>query len=223
MTTTTPTGQAATGSRAPVRAPAALPASRPRRRPAMIGAAIALIVVGGLATWWLVAAQSSTSRIFVVAHEVAAGEQLTADDVRVATVSLDAGLTPIAADTPEKVVGSYATVRLLPGTTLTAGSISSTRPTPQGSSLVGVSLAPGQLPGTGLQSGDVVDVVATPPQQADVPDEAPSSVAATVVAVDPVPDTDRIVVTLALQGGDAKQAAAINATGRIALVLVQPA
>ena len=84
--------------------PAAMPRRpNPRRRsPALASLGVVLVVVGALAGWRYVAAASSDSRPYIAVYQpVSAGEQITAADLQVVTITSARGLTPIPASQME--------------------------------------------------------------------------------------------------------------------------
>ena len=202
---------------------------RLRRRPALIGLGVALIALGSLAAAWLVTTLAGTTAVVVVARDVAAGQELTGDDVRVVDIggNLDAatgstGAAFIRAAALDQVVGRRATIPLLSGQVLPPQALTDGRLVPgdDGQAVVGLPVTAAQVPATVLQAGDSVLVVDTPAGQADPPDDTPDSLPATVVTT----NTDEIsgitIVTVTADTDTAAALAARAATGRFGLVVV---
>ncbi|MHB1887252.1 MAG: SAF domain-containing protein, partial [Acidimicrobiales bacterium] len=100
--------------------------------------------------------------VLAVAREVPVGAVISAEDLTVARVAPDAGLSPVPARLEPTVVGQVAAVELRPGSLLTRGEVTSTTVPVAGQQLVGVRLRPGQMPARTVVAGMRVLVVATP-------------------------------------------------------------
>ncbi len=201
-------------------------AVRLRRRPALIALGIALIALGSLAAAWLVTTLAGTTAVVVVARDVTAGQELTADDVRVVDIggnlTAGTGTAFVPASAMDQVVGRRAVVPLLSGQVLPPLALTDGRLVPgdDGQAVVGLPVTQAQIPATQLQAGDSILVVDTPADQADPPAATPESLPATVVTT----TTDEIsgitIVTVTADTETAKALAARAATGRFVLVVV---
>lgn len=212
--TTTTTAPTAAGSQA---APPRL-----RRRPAFAALGVALVGFGGLAAAWLAASMDASTPVVVAAHDLYRGEVLAADDLTVANLG---GLPAGSAITEEQLsatVGQTAITDLPAGMPVPPTSVSP-QPVPgAGESVVGVKLAPGQLPMMALNPGDQVRVIATPRTQDDPPTSTPAGVPAVVASTGLDETTGHTVVNVVLPSNQAAAVAALAATGRVALVLDHP-
>ena len=81
-----------------------------------------------------------------VVRDVPAGEQLTADMLRTVEVDADSTVNLVAGDQLDSLVGSYAKVRLVSGSLVTAEALQSTPLVSAGSSVVAIQVGEGTLP-----------------------------------------------------------------------------
>lgn len=199
------------------------PPSRPtktRRRPAMIGLGIALTAVGVFGAITLTSSLGHTTQVISLRAEVARGHEITAEDL--ITVEIPTGpttLRSIPADKLSSVTGSYARVDLLAGSLLTPDSFVDAITPAAGTSIVGISLSANQMPTQSLRAGDQVRIVQTPPAQGEPPIEAPVTIGATVLSVEPSKSSDSVIVNVEVSSASAADLAARASTGRVALVL----
>jgi hypothetical protein len=204
-------------------APASQPTQRPtkrRRRPALVGLGVALIGLGALAMVYLTTTVGQTYQVLALSTEVARGETIEATDL--VAVDLPSGptsLAPVRADQLDAAVGQVATADLLPGSLLTAASLTPQLGPESGTSIVGVSVTQAQMPGTGLRAGDKIRVVATPGEGGEEMIEDPQTIDATVIAVKGSDLSDAITIDVEVPEDVAPGLAAQVATGRVALVL----
>ncbi|MDA8356547.1 MAG: SAF domain-containing protein [Actinomycetota bacterium] len=160
--------------------------------------------------------------VLVVAQPVAAGQVLTAADLRVAKVSTGSGLEVVATGAEGSVVGRRAAVSLLAGSLLTAAEVGSAPAVGSGSDVVAVGLKAGAYP-PALAPGDRVEVVPVPGASSGSATgsvTAGSPVQATVLAVDaaPVDSGAPTVLSLAVGSRDAGEVAALAAAGQASVV-----
>jgi len=115
-----------------------------RRNRIAAGVALAAIAIGGNI---LVYSGLSTSEPAVQAvRDVAAGEQITLDMLRTVDVDADSTVNLIDGDQLGSLVGTYAKVRLVAGSLVTAASLQATPLVAVGSSVVAIQVADGSLP-----------------------------------------------------------------------------
>lgn len=193
--------------------------TRNRRRPALLALGVVLVLVAALASYATLSAMSGTETVVVTNAPIAKGEVIEAGDL--GTIELAGGQQTgaISAEQAPSLVGQYAAVDLPAGSLLTGESVQATLPVAPGTSIVGVALTVGQLPATGLRSGDRVRLVSTPAAQGEPPVEPPLTIDATVFAVRADERTGTVIIDLAVPSSRAADVAARAATGRIALVL----
>lgn len=200
--------------------PGPLKPTRARRRPALIALGLALVALSVLASVYLATTLGQTRQVLAVTSSVPRGTEIQASDL--GTVDLPTGptsLDPVPADELDLVVGRVAATDLTAGELLTRSSAVDELGPPTGQSVVGVALAPSQMPATPLQPGDAVRVVETPASGGEPPTQAPLTIPATVVRVEPSPLGDQQVVDVQVTSANAAALAARAATGRVAIVL----
>jgi hypothetical protein len=123
-----------------------------------------VVVVGGLATFVGAQVLTKHTQVLAVAKNVPVGARITGDDLAVANLSPDGALSPIPASQRGQVIGQYAQVGLVEGSTLTRGEIGPDNGFASGQMLVALPLKPGQFPAQGLSPGQKVLIVETPGQ-----------------------------------------------------------
>ena len=143
------------------RVPAAqVPLPTRERRPGYIALAVALIVGLAAVGAFLYTQAGAKTPVVVVVNKVAVGQTIQRSDLSTASVAGD--ITAIAGSNLSSLVGKTAAVTLLPHTLLQRAMVADTTKLPVGKVLVGVAVAPGQIPADGLGVGDVVQVVQLP-------------------------------------------------------------
>ncbi len=162
----------------------------------------------------------------LAARSVAAGQALTAADLKQVSAAQDPGVQLIPAAQAAQVVGRTAVVPLLPGTLLTPALVGEAAFPPPGKVAASLALKPGQYP-QGLAIGAPVAVYVSPGgaggagQPAPAPSSTPVRLAAVVLGVDLAGDGQgSTVVTLLLDASDGPRLAAAPAGG---VVLMQTA
>lgn len=221
MTTTLPpVPGAATGS---VPAPPRAPRAR-RRSPAVLALAVALVAAGGLGGAVLYNATGQRSAVLALAHNVPAGQAISAGDLVVAHISLDPSLQPVGAASLENVVGMRATADLMQGQFLTAGDVTRSSLVQTGDQVVGLPAKDTQLPAATLQPGDKVMVVSTGTgngssgSSGTVLPAVGSQIAATVISVGAQDSDGTTVVDVALPQTQGSQLAVLAASGGFTVV-----
>ncbi len=197
------------------------PPPKLRRRPLHLALGLLLVALGMVLAAWLATTLGNTRSVVAVREPVVRGQEITARNLTTVAIRPDPALKVVAAEQLQSIVGQRAQVDLPAGGLVVAGSYApGTMPAP-GQSLVGVWLAPGQLPGQPLKPGDVVRVVSTPKQDGARQPATPSEIRATVVSVQDAPD-GHTLVTVTVAETVAPQLAGVVATGELALVLDAP-
>ena len=176
-----------------------------------------LVVVLGLLT--LFRSQSDRVEVLQVTNPVPAGQVVEASDVRSVEVAGVDGA--ISSSDIDSVVGQRAAAGLVEGQILTEGALTGEQVPADGERLVALRLDRGRVPGD-LGVGDVVDVLAVPPEgdpgttdQLDAPTKLAE--AATVQGVGETPE-GAVVVTVLIGDTAADQVAAYSAAGQITVV-----
>jgi Flp pilus assembly protein CpaB len=158
--------------------------------------------------------------VLMAARDIPAGHVITRSDLR--TVSVAGGVTAVAANHLSEVVGQTAAVEILPQTPVqlamvtTRSSLSSTQV------LVGVAEAAGQVPSSGLDPGDQVEVLQLPQKTASTSSvSSPVLATATVYDVRPDPAVEGgTLLTLLAPKAAAYPITAASDAGLVALVKV---
>jgi hypothetical protein len=207
---------------------APVPAGLPRvalptreRKPGLIAVAVLLVVGMALVGVVLVNRAAAKADVLIVHQSVSAGHVIEADDL--GSVQLSGGIRAIAASNLHTVVGQVAAVDLVPGQVVNRDMLTAESVPPPGKSMIGLSLAPGQLPGDGIAPGDAVQLVAVPSKSdADSPlldrPEVLGS-AATVYAARPDTTTGgNMLVTVIVPSDEAARLATYGSAGKVALI-----
>jgi hypothetical protein len=160
----------------------------------------------------------------VVDRPLAAGQAVTAEDVRVVWIVPDAGVDLVPAGEVSEVVGRTVMVPLAEGALLARSQLGPAGWPPPGLAVAAVPVKPGRLP-AGVTAGSRVLVVRVAPGAAvepgpppEAPGGSPAPVLATVVqVVEAVDGSGTSLVSLLLEQGDA--VAVAGAAGDLALLL----
>jgi Flp pilus assembly protein CpaB len=180
-----------------------------------------VVAVSGLLGLWFYGSAVERDGVLMLRNEVARGEPLSRDDLRVAQVGTDDALNALTADQVDEVEGRVVLADLSPGTLLTPDLVAAGRLVAVGDGLVGLALDPGEYPTPALLPGDSVRVVATPGSTGgelsgvDVLVEQ-----AVVVDVLGIGGQDRLFVSLAMRTDQADLVAAAGAEDRVRLIQV---
>ena len=120
-------------------------AGRRRRLPYLtVGSVLVIACVLGFA--WTSVQLGDRVSVLAVARPVAAGQAITASDLREVSAVEAPGLAWIAGSRAEEVMGRTAAVPLVPGTLFTDAVLGEPRFPPQGQSVASVALKAGQFP-----------------------------------------------------------------------------
>ena len=164
----------------------------------------------------------SREPVLALARPVAAGQVITASDLRVVQVSAAGPVSLVPAWRQAQVAGRTAAVTLPAGSLLAAGDIGAPPPG-CGQARLGVALQPGRYP-PDLSPGQHVAVLATPARGSAGPVRALLAGQGVVLSVSPAPAPgtagDKVVAELQVPQDTLGQAAAANAAGRITLAVI---
>ncbi|WP_432492121.1 SAF domain-containing protein [Kineococcus gypseus] len=152
--TAAPPRAAAPGS-APVAPARRVPAPVRERRPALLALGLVLVVGGALGSALVVHRSGDRVDVLVARHDIAPGELVEAEDLRVARVAAE-GAAVVPAAALGNFVGTYATTRVPADTLVNRTMFLAGGAVPADAAVVGVVLAPEQRPSQALRSGDVV-------------------------------------------------------------------
>lgn len=201
-------------------------ATRRRRRLPFVALGGLLVIVCVLAYAYGAAQLGNRVQVLAVARPVAAGQAITAADLKQVSAARDPGVRLVPASQAVEVVGRTAVVPLVPGTILTPELLGDAAFPPGGQVTASVALKPGQYP-QGLAPGARVDVYVSanapgggqPAPAASSAATGPAWLSAVVLGVDLAGDGEgSTVVTLLLAASDAPQLAAAPSGG---VVLMQ--
>jgi hypothetical protein len=131
------------------------PAARSRSR---IAAGVGLLAVAVVINLAVYRSLDDRHAVVQVVHDVPAGQQIVAGDLRTVEVSADPTIRTVTGESMPFVVGQYAKVRLVAGSLVVAEALQATPLVGSGSSLVAVALPSGELP-TGLRERSHVSLV----------------------------------------------------------------
>nr|WP_122788289.1 SAF domain-containing protein [Cutibacterium modestum] len=196
---------------------------KPRRRPVFVAAGIAIVVVGALLIAQLIHAGQTENRVLEVRSDVGRGEVIRDTDLVAVTVGQVGNVSTVPADQLDALVGKRAAVDLRSGSLLPAGAIGAadTVPAP-GKSLVGLKLAPGQVPIGDLTAGAKLRLIQTSALNGsatatDAANTNSQSWDATMAAS--TKGTDQVtLVNVEVKSGEAARIAQLTSQGRIAVV-----
>ncbi len=184
------------------------PTSRRRNRIAL-GVLLAAIAIGG--NLFVYASLDASEPVVQVVRDVPAGEQLTTDMLRQVDVDVDSSVNVVPADQLDSLVGSYAKVRLVSGSLVTAEALQSTPLVSAGTAVVAIRVGEGTLP-IGVRERAAIMLV--------IPD-GPTSIPARVVGL-PVPTGSALGIESLSVEVDAADAATVAAADDVRVVLVEP-
>jgi Flp pilus assembly protein CpaB len=185
----------------------------------MLAALGVLLIVGGAATAGLLAIRADARvPVLVAAREIAAGEQITQDALSTTAVASE-GTMLIPASQEAELVGQYARVTITSGQLIDTAMVMASGVLQPGSVAVGASLAAGRVPASGLQPGDIVDLIAVSGGQGQV--LAEGVLVSSFVSAPSGTGGSSSTATFIVDHGDGARIAAVNAVGELAVVLVE--
>lgn len=185
-----------------------------------------LVLVTGLAGALLVSQASDTTTVWAAARPIAKGQVVTEGDLVQKSVSGVDGVQDRSA-----LVGKTAVVDVLDGQVLTPGMVAEDPLPGAGRAVVGLALEPNRVPAAGLQSGDLVRVIAVPAAAEggsggdDEELAAPQVLAAEaeVLAVEGAGTPGgQILLTVVVEESDAEALAAYSTQNRVAVIETAP-
>lgn len=194
-----------------------------RRRVRVPELTIGLVLMVGFALAAVLWHMSATDRTAVLAlsTDVARGETVDADDLRVVYISSDDPIAYLPRAASADVIGRVAVADLPRGSLLTREHVADRSSLGADEGVVGLALDPGQYPAEGLLPGDLVNVVTSAPEWGD-PGLSGSVLArrAEVYAVEEVGTQGRRFVSVRMPEDVANRVAAAAERGPVRLVLV---
>jgi Flp pilus assembly protein CpaB len=141
-------------------------AARLRRLDLRVVIGLALLLAGVVGTVGVVQRAGQRTPVLVMARDVAAGQVIDAQDVRVAELGLAPGVAALGVQERGRVVGQVAGVPLSAGQVLGPAAVTQGPPLGVGQALMSLAVAPEHAAAGTLRAGDQVAVVASsPPDQ----------------------------------------------------------
>lgn len=192
---------------------------RGRRRPLLLAIGAVLVLVSAIASYVAFTNLSASVTVVVATADIHRGETIEASDLGTLEILGGQSSSAVLAADASTLVGRHAAVDLLAGALITTGSVQESLPIDAGHSIVGISVGAGQVPSSGLTSGDVVRIVSTPIPQGEPPQDAPPTIEARVFMTRADELTGGLIVDVMVPSHLAADLAARAATGRIAIVL----
>lgn len=192
---------------------------RNRPRPAIIALGIALIIVAGLAAAFIYTSTGRTVTVFSASADIARGDAVEASALTTVEIPDDQRIPSYLTAQADSVIGSTATVDIPAGTIISPNNTGTSASIPAGTSLVGISLTPAQLPPYPLVNGDPVRIVETPVNGGEPPATTPETFSATIATVEFDDVSGNTLIAVSVDALDAADVAARAATGRVGIIL----
>lgn len=202
-----------------VKAGAGLPVRQ--RRPGYVALALMLIIGFAALGGYLYMQAGAKTAVVVVVADVPQGHVIERADL--STVAVAGGVTAIAADHLDSVVGATAAVHLLPNMLLQRSMVAAGAGLAVNQAQVGVVVKAGQIPADGLAPGDTVEVVAVPPAAASGALGTPQILVEQARVFASRPDaaqSGNTLLTLLVPRSSATAVASASAAGQISLIRV---
>lgn len=186
----------------------------------MLAALAVILIVGGAAAAGLLALRGDERvPVLVATHEIPAGSEITTDDLTTVAVAAE-GTKLIPSSQSGLLAGQYAKLTIAEGQLLDTTMVTATAPLQPGLVAVGASLGSGRMPASGLQAGDLVQLVQVADGVGDVlvPDALVSSYHAPESGT---AGASSATVTFIVPSDEGATIAAVAAAGELAVVLVE--
>lgn len=201
--------------------------SRLRRLDLRVAIGLLLMTVAVLGGASLIRNAQARTPVLVAAGSVQPGEVIEASDLRVAEISLPAGVSYLSASMEGEIEGRVAAEPLWDGKVLATGSVAETPPLAPGMVAITLLLPPESAVGGGVRAGDNVAVLSSPGVNEAGGDQESS---ATTILLTEVPvlsvrqastaEGEGLLVTLTLRLEEARAVAEARASGRVDLALL---
>jgi Flp pilus assembly protein CpaB len=201
--------------------------SRLRRLDLRVAIGLLLMTVAVLGGASLIRNAQARTPVLVAAGSVQPGEVVEASDLRVAEISLPAGVSYLSASMEGEIEGRVAAEPLWDGKVLATGSVAETPPLATGMVAITLLLPPESAVGGSVRAGDNVAVLSSPGVNEAGADQQSS---ATTILLTEVPvlsvrqastaEGDGLLVTLTLRLEEARAVAEARASGRVDLALL---
>ncbi len=187
-----------------------------RRNRISAGVALGALAVGGNVLAYA-SLDDDDRQVVQAVDDILAGEQISADQLRVVDGELDESVNAVPGDQLDLLVGRYAKVRIVSGSLVVHQSVQSDPLVSVGRSVLAVTIPAGELP-TGLRERSPVELV-IPPSSSD--DRDPVVVSGRLVGI-PTDAGDALGARSVTVEVDAERAAVVASADSVRIVLVQP-
>lgn len=197
--------------------------TRPRGYAAL---AVALIIGLGALGYYLYTTAGSKVPVVVATRDIPVGHTITGADL--GTVEVSGGVTAVAGGHLSSLLGQHAAVEIRPNTLVQRSMVTTGSTVKAGEGLVGVAAAPGQIPSSGLEPGDKVQVLSLPQKNNTAASSSATGSAASAAVLAPSATVYDIranpstaggtLLTLIVPAGDAYGVAQASNSSLIALV-----
>lgn len=187
-----------------------------------VAGGVVLIILGALGAYFVTSQFTNATQVVAVTDTLKRGDTIESGDVTAFDIPEDQAKGFIPADSIQELVGQKALVDVPSGSLLTTESAGPDVTPPKGYTVVGLSLAPGQLPKTDLTAGDSVRIVDTPGAQGDIAEGTPLATSADVLSTGTIDQSGKVLVDVLVSTDDAPKLAARASTETIALILDAP-
>lgn len=193
-----------------------LPQRAPNRRTGFLALVLALAVVGGLTVFYGLS-QAGQITVLTTNDSIARGQTIESQDLTNIRVGKE---TPnvVEADAANQLIGKKALVDLPAGSLVSTNNTGESINFSNKETVVGIGVAPANVPARTLVAGDAVRVVFTPSDPAKKTSGA-SEVKGTVEASSVDENEGTLVVDVRFSSKDAANAARWSAAGTAAIVL----
>lgn len=199
--------------------PVAVPSAAARRSYPVLAAGLLAALLGALLFTTMASGFDDRRSVLAVTRPVAAGDVLSADDLRTIKVTAGGGAGLVAAEDMDRIVGRTAAVALVPGGILAPGQLGSASGLEDGQAAVGLLLEPGRFP-PGLRPGDRVAIVSAPTGPLPTAGEPVRLGTGVIEEVAAAAGTSAVTTRLRVGAEDSDLVAAEGAARRVTLVLI---
>jgi len=192
-----------------------------RRRRTHLLAAVALLIVAGLAAVFIVQQLQTQNRVIQVRTDIPRGAVIKAGDLAEITVGAIQGVSTVPGDQLTGLVGQRATIDLAKGSLLPDGGVGTVAIPAAGQTLVGIRLEQGRMVIGDVSIGSKLRLIVTAPQGGDPSFRDGNSgrqFAAVLMESAPALDGAATLVNVQVSQKDASLIAQLAATGRLAIV-----
>jgi hypothetical protein len=186
---------------------------RHRSRMTMVG--VLLAIVGGLVAWFAYAQATRGEEVVATARPIAYGATITEADLRPVEIPTGSTLRVTAWSERGTIVGHVATTDLAPDALVAPDAAGAARLPGRGEAIVGLPVAAGRLPVSGLRPRDVVEIVEPAATRTGL-----TGLRATVLAIGDPDAAGRRTVDLIVPDTAVDEVAAAAANDNTLLVLV---